>query len=125
MVSKGVPDYAEKELKRYEDQIKGLQDRYNTKEKNVDNNSYKKIVNAQLALAPTTGETLNHYLIRLQIYQKIASDREWTTHVDNPYKTWHCHKNPMGCFICDQTKFIACTIQVLQILSDKYPEFIF
>ncbi len=104
--------------------IKGeaFADRYNTLDEPDDPNNYKKIVNAKINLAPTTEETLAQYLQRIKIYQKISRDTNWNTHVDNPYKTWHTHKNPMGCFMCQDTQFIGVLVQVLQVILDIYPD---
>jgi len=104
---------------------KDTMDRYNTLEANQDKNQYKKIINAKIALAPSTGETLEQYIQRIKIYQKIARDKNWNTHVDNPYKTWHTHKNPMGCFMCDDTQFISVLVQVLECMLDDNLSFKF
>ncbi len=96
-------------------------DRYNTLEESEDKFSYRKIVNAQIDLAPTSDEKLEQYLQRIKIYEKIARDKNWNTHVDNPYKTWHQHKNPMGCFMCQDTQFIRVLVQVLQVINELYP----
>ncbi len=97
-------------------------DRYNTLEGTQPRYLFEKIVNAKIEIAPTSDETLEKYLFRLKIYQDIAAKKEWAMHVDNPYKTWHCHKNPMGCVICDQTKFIGVTIQVLEYIQAHYSD---
>ncbi len=99
-----------------------LRDRYNTLEPNTPQYQFARIVNAKINLAPTDKESLKQYLFRIKIYQKIASDKEWATHVDNPYKTWHCHKNPMGCFICQQTQFISVLVQVIEYLDTTSPD---
>ncbi len=100
-------------------------DRYNTLEENEDIHSYRKIINAQIDLAPNSKESLSTYLQRIQIYEKIARDKNWNTHVDNPYKTWHQHKNPMGCFMCQDTQFIRVLVQVLQVILDIHPDLSF
>ncbi len=100
-------------------------DRYNTLDEQEDPHNYRKIVNAQLDFAPQENETLGTYLNRLTIYEKIARDKNWNTHVDNPYKTWHQHKNPMGCFMCQDTQFIRVLVQVLQVINDQYPNISF
>ncbi len=96
-------------------------DRYNTLDENEDPHNYRKIINSQSDITPTAGESLAQYLQRITIYEKIARDKNWNTHVDNPYKTWHQHKNPMGCFMCQDTQFIRVLVQVLQVISDQEP----
>ncbi len=120
-----MTEYADKELKRYESELRELKDRYNTVEPNIDKSNYKQIVNADIALAPSSEESLRQYVERIKIYQKIASDKNWNTHVDNPYKTWHTHKNPQGCFMCNDTQFIGVLVQVLQVILDKIPDLTF
>ncbi len=102
-----------------------LKDRYNTVEPPEDENNYKRILNAQLAIAPLNTETLEQYIQKIKIYQKIARDRNWNTHVDNPYKTWHQHKNPMGCFMCQDIQFIGVLVQVLELIGSLYPNITF
>ncbi len=104
------------------DSTEYYKDRYSTIEESEDINNYKKIVNAKLSLAPSSKEALENYITRIKIYQKISRDTNWNTHVDNPYKTWHTHKNPMGCFMCQDTQFIAVLIQVLQVINEQYPD---
>ncbi len=117
-----MTEYADKELRRYEAELRDLKDRYNTNDKQIDKSNYKKIVNADIALAPSSEESLKQYVERIRIYQKIASDKNWNTHVDNPYKTWHVHKNPMGCFICQDSQFISVLVQVLEYLDRTIPD---
>ncbi len=105
-----------------EEEEANYRDRYNTLEGNKPQYEFARIVNAKIELAPTSKESLQQYIFRIKIYQKIQSDKEWSTHVDNPYKTWHCHKNPMGCFICDGTKFISVLVQVLDYIEKAYPD---
>jgi len=99
-----------------------VRDRHNTLDPPEDKHAYRKIVNAQLSLAPSSAESLETYLTRIQIYEQIAREKNWNTHVDNPYKTWHQHKNPMGCFMCQDTQFIHVLIQVLQVINEQYPK---
>ncbi len=96
-------------------------DRYNTIDENEDPQNYQRIVNSKIKLAPSDAESLETYLTRIKIYQNIARETNWNTHVDNPYKTWHTHKNPMGCFMCQDTQFIQVLIQVLQLINDQHP----
>jgi len=100
-------------------------DRYNTTDSPIQKHFYKKIVNAKIKIAPISGEKIHDYIKRLQIYQTIAHDKNWETHVDNGKRTWHTHKLPIGCFMCEDTQFINVCIQVMQLLADGNPEFTF
>ncbi len=112
-------------MRKLELQEKQLRDRHNTEEQNLNVNNYKRIVNAKLKIAPIGGEKLTHYIERLKIYQDISHEKNWNTHVDNPYKTWRTHNIPVGCFMCEDQQFINVTIQVLEILSKEYPNYTF
>ncbi len=100
-------------------------DRYNTNVKQESEHYYKKIVNAKIKIAPISGEKVHDYIKRLKIYQRIAHDKNWETHVDNGKRTWYTHKLPVGCFMCEDTQFINVTIQVMEILADSNPKFSF
>ncbi len=110
------------ELRKLELQEKQLRDRYNTEEESLDPHDFKRIVNADIKLAPQTGEKLKHYIEKLKIYQEISHKKNWDTHVDNPYKTWRTHKIPLGCFMCEDQQFIRVILQVLEVLSSRYPK---
>ncbi len=111
-----------KEMRKLELQEKQLRDRYNTEEKPLDKHNYKKILNADIQLAPRTGEKIKDYITKIKIFQEIARKKNWETHVDNPYKTWHTHKMPVGCFMCEDLQFINVLIQVIQLIQDGHPD---
>ncbi len=100
-------------------------DRYSTDEKQESEYYYKKIVNAKIKIAPISGEKVKDYIKRLKIYQTIAHDKNWETHVDNGKRTWHTHRLPVGCFMCEDTQFINVCMQVMQILADDNPKYEF
>ncbi len=100
-------------------------DRYNTLDDRVSKHDYMRIVNAKIKIAPNSAEKLKDYITKLKIHQDIAHEKNWSTHVDNPYKTWHTHRNPLGCFMCEDTAFIAVLIQVLEVINKNYPKIVF
>ncbi len=116
-----MTEYYDKEMERLERMQKEMHDRYNSEEVKVDVNDYRKIINAKVKLAPIGGEKWLQYIARIKIYQKIAFDKNWGVHVDNSYKVWHTHKNPMGCFMCEDSAFIAVLIQVLECMAENHP----
>ncbi len=103
-------------MERLEKLQKELHDRHNSEPIGVDKTQYQKIVNSKIKIAPVSGETYVSYLQRIRIYQKIGADLNWNTHVDNPYKTWHTHRNPAGCFMCNDTTFIEVCLKVMEIM---------
>ncbi len=127
-----MTEYYDKEMENLEQQQRELadkmqrkdRDRYNTEEKQVDIHDYKKIVNAQHKLAPESAETLEHYIQKIEIFQKIAADANWDTHVDNSYRTWHTHKLP-SCFMCADTQFIGVLVQVLKVINSTHKDISF
>ncbi len=116
-------------MEKYEEEQKNLRvellrkdrDRYNTKEKNISKHDYMRIINANLKIAPKSGQTLTDYIKGIQIHQEIAKEKNWETHVENQYKTWHTHKLP-HCFMCEDIQFISCLVQVLQTINKLYPK---
>ncbi len=111
-----------KEMRKLELQEKELRDRYSTEDKAKDIHEYRRIVSAKLKIAPNTGEKWTDYVTRIKIYQEIAKDKNWNTHVDNPYKVWRTHKLPLGCFMCEDTQFINVLIQVLECMAEKHSQ---
>ncbi len=107
------------EMRKLELQEQQLRDRYSTEEEPLDKHNYKNIVNADVKLAPEHGETLKHYIEKIEIFQKISKDKNWDTHVDNSYKTWHTHRLPLGCFMCEDQQFINVLVQVLKVISSS------
>jgi len=115
-------EWYDKELERIELMQKDLHDRHNSEPIAVDKNQYKRIINAKIKIAPITGESWIKYVERIKVYQEIAKDLNWNTHVDNPYKEWHTHKNPAGCFMCNDIAMISVLVQVLECMAAQHPE---
>ncbi len=95
-------------------------DRINTIAKPSDKHDYMRIVNADIQLAPKTGEKLKDYIKKVKIFQDISYVKNWEIHVDNGRKTWYTHKRP-SCFMCEDQQFIAVIIQSLQVINKQYP----
>ncbi len=113
-----------KAMRILEMQEKDLTSQY-TDEERLDSNDFRYIINANMRCAPEKGEKWSHYADRLQIYSKIASDKNRLTHIDGPRKAWYTHRNPMGCFMCEDTNLIAVMRRVIGLMSIQYPEEIF
>ncbi len=118
--------YYDKEMEKLEKQQADLRkqqedntrDRINTISQQSDKHDYMRIVNADLQLAPKTGEKLKDYCKKLKIFQDISYVKNWETHVDNGRKTWYTHKRP-SCFMCEDQQFISVIIQALQVIAKQ------
>ncbi len=71
-------------------------DRVNTIAQPSDKHDYMRIVNADIQLAPKTGEKLKDYIKKVKIFQDISYVKNWEIHVDNGRKTWYTHKRPLS-----------------------------
>ncbi len=112
-------------LERLELQQKKLHDRHNSEELQVDKFDYMNIVNANNRLCPKGGEKLSNYIEKLKVHQEISHQVNWDTHVDNPYKVWHTHRIPAGCFMCKDQEFIGVLIQALEVINHLHPNITF
>ncbi len=111
----------EQQQKLRQEQQSEDRDRYSTVNEQINQHDYKRIVNAKISIAPTSAETLNHYIEKLKIHHEISYEKNWMTHVDNGKRTWHTHKFPMGCFMCEDQAFIGVLIQVLELIHSQNP----
>ncbi len=120
--------YHDKELVRLEEEQRilreraeaNVQDRINTITQPSNRHDYMRIVNADIQIAPKTGEKLKDYIQRIKIFQDIAYRKNWETHVDNGRKTWYTHKRP-SCFMCEDQQFISVIVQSLQVIAKQNP----
>ncbi len=88
----------------------------------MDVNDYKKVVNANVTYAPHKSETWKEYSNCVRIYAKINADKNRLTHIDGPRKAWYTHRNPMGCFMCEDTNLISLMCRVLDEMASLYPD---
>ncbi len=121
--------YYDKELVELEEEQRilreraeaNIQDRINTITQPSNRHDYMRIVNADIQIAPKTGEKLKDYIQRIKIFQDIAYRKNWETHVDNGRKTWYTHKRP-SCFMCEDQQFISVIVQSLQVIAKQNPQ---
>ncbi len=121
--------YHDKELVKLEEEQRilreraeaNIQDRINTITQPQSRHDYMRIVNADIQIAPKTGEKLKDYIQRIKIFQEIAYRKNWETHVDNGRKTWHTHTRPQ-CFMCEDQQFISVIVQSLQVINKQNPD---
>ncbi len=120
--------YHDKELVKLEEEQRilreraeaNIQDRINTITQPSSRHDYMRIINADIQIAPKSGEKLKDYIQRIKIFQDIAYRKNWETHVDNGRKTWYTHKRP-SCFMCEDQQFISVIIQSLQVIAKQNP----
>jgi len=116
-------EYYNKEIRKLELQSKNLKDQYNTLDENQDlGNTKTYIPTPSLAYAPVIGETLQTWFAKLKIYRKINYEKNTKAHITPPKGAWYTHRSPLGCFMCEDQQFINVMLEILQILSKRYPE---
>ncbi len=109
-----------RQMRKLELQENDLTSQYTDLEK-IDKNDYYKVVNANVTYAPHKGEDWKTYSTRLGIYAKINADKNRLAHIDGPRKAWYTHRNPMGCFMCEDTNLISLMCRVIAEMASLYP----
>ncbi len=118
--------FYDKEMARLEREQEKLRDNYNSENVGYDEYEYNKIINSSLPYAPKHHQKIIDWLNELIIYQKIAATKNMKTHIYPPTgKTWHTHKHPLGCFMCEDMQFINVLTSVIKSLSKAHPEYLF
>ncbi len=98
-------------------------DQYNSLDNPYQESDYNKtILETDTEWLPKKGETYQSYVARATIYAKLASKHNIQSHINGPKGAWWTHRNPSGCFMCEDTNLISCLINILQIISKKYPK---
>ncbi len=96
-------------------------DRYNQSESKYEIQDNKEIVDSDIEFSPKTGTSWSEYVTEIKIYAKINAKKNIDTHVNNPYKVWHSHKLPLGCFMCSDTNLISVLVRVIGLMASKFP----
>ncbi len=110
-----------KEMRKLERQEADLTSQY-TDEEQKDVHDYKKVINANVVYAPRKGETWHEYAYRSKVYADINAIKNRLTHIDGPRKAWYTHRNPMGCFMCEDTNLISMLRRVIDEMAQQYPD---
>ncbi len=111
------------EMRKLEMQQNDLTSQYDNEEKeNMQEADYKKLVNANLNFTPKKGETWQEYAYRVKLFADMASEKNRLTHIDGPRKAWYTHRNPMGCFMCEDTNLIHVLRRTVALMASQYPE---
>ncbi len=113
--------FYEKEIRKIELQRKQLRDQYNTLDNPYQSDDYEKVLHADLEFTPKGGETWSSYCSTVLIYAKMNAKKNIQTHINGPKGAWYTHRNPQGCFACEDTNLISVLCSVLSLMSKQYP----
>ncbi len=114
--------YYEDEIEKISRQRKGLRDQYNTLDNPYDTNDIEKIIHADLEYAPKPKQTWLSYCENLRIYYKLQCKKNIQTHVNGPKGAWYTHRNPSGCFACEDLNLLSVMLQTIELMASKYPD---
>ncbi len=114
--------YYEDELRKISNQTKNLRDQYNTLDNPYDSHDIEKVIDANLEFAPSKGQTLKSYDETLKIYYKLCCKKNIQTHINGPKGSWFTHRNPSGCFACEDMNLMSVMMDVVHLLAIKFPE---
>ncbi len=114
-------------IKKQLDRVNALkatdnQDQYNTSDP-LDITQYKRMLHQNTAkYALQKGETLSQFTTRVQLHIDIGYEKNERIHISAPKGAWYQHRNPAGCFCCEDQNMIAYLINILHILAHQYPK---
>ncbi len=114
--------YYEDEIRKIEIQRKNIRDQYNTLDNPYDLHDIEKVTNCDLEFAPNQGETLLSYYERAKIYVKLQEKKNIQTHINGPKGAWYTHRNPAGCFACEDLNLLNILLRTIQLIAEKYPD---
>ncbi len=114
--------YYNKTMEQLERQQRGLHDQYNSLENKFEEEDYLKVLKADLEFAPKAGENILHYANKLPQYKNSNAKKNIQTHINGPKGAWYTHRNPAGCFACEDTNLIAILTDVILIMANRHKE---
>ncbi len=98
------------------------QDQYNTSDP-LDITVYKRMLHDSTdKYKLQDGEKLSQFVTRVQLHIDIGFEKNERIHISAPKGAWYQHRNPAGCFCCEDQNMIAYLINILHILAIKYPK---
>ncbi len=100
-------------------------DKYNTLDPNIPYTEYHNIINSELDISPSEGQTWGDYAIEAIIHAKIGQKNNRNSHINGKAGYWHTHVDPRGCFMCDDNNMISMLVRVIGLMASKYPKNIF
>lgn len=114
---------AEAEMqKKYERQMNGITDQYNSLDNKIEEEDFERILKADLEFAPKKGESFESYHSRAKIYAQYNAKTNIKTHILGPKGAWFTHRNPSGCFACSDTNLIAVLLQTIKLMVLQHPK---
>ncbi len=119
--SKYITEQKEKMAKMYQQG----NDKYNVIQEDIpDESEYRRILNAKLTIAPKAGQSWKDYLMELTIHTDTARETNWNTHYikGSHGHPWFTHKNPLGCFMCNDIEMIHVMLSVMKLMAEQYPK---
>ncbi len=108
-------------MEKLELQQKELRDRYNTELKAKVDDDYQRSVSQDHSEMYQEGQLWSEYHIQIQTYMKIHKEKNWKTHMLGK-KEWYQHRNPMGCFPCQDSTLIKILVQAIGSMAQQYPD---
>ncbi len=115
---KEMQDY----LERQERQQKFLRDQYNSLDNPYNEDDYKRILHADLEFSPKPHQTWESYAAAIIIYAKMNAKKNIQTHINGPKGAWYTHRNPAGCFACEDSNLISVLVQTINLMAQTYPK---
>ncbi len=110
-----------RQMRKLELQEKDLTSQYTDLER-IQPEDYKSVVNSNVTYAPHKGETWKNFALRIEIFADINAETSRKTHIDGPRKAWYTHRNPAGCFICNDMNLIHLMKRVIGEMAHNYPD---
>ncbi len=114
--------YFQREARRIESLRAHIRDNYNTLDEQSSEHDYKRVVNSNNDYSPHNNETYLQFHARVSIYARLSRDKNTKTHITNGKKVWYTHRNPMGCFMCEDSNLIQLLVDVIGYIASETPD---
>ncbi len=111
--------------KNIKNQLGHMHDQYNSLDNVIQEDDVRKILKADLEFTPKEGETWESYYARAKIYADFNAKKNIKAHISGPKGAWWTHRNPSGCFCCEDMNLISVLIQTLHLQTLAHPKDIF
>ena len=109
------------QLRKIEMQKKKMRDQYNSLDNPVEPEDYEKILKRDLDYTPKLNETYVSYAKKVEIYAKLIVKKNVQTHINGPKGAWFTHRNPSGCFACDDINLIETLVDTMLLIASRHP----
>ncbi len=114
-------------MERLERQQKDMHDQYNQENQEFDQMEYVRKLRqgSTLRYAWAVGETIEQYMLRLQVHVDLAAEKNIRTHVHNNGRgCWFTHQDKfgVGCFMDEDINLIHYLTTLLHHFAKLYPK---